>query len=98
MNNKMKEKIKEYIMMQPNYINIINVNGEMIKGKYLKNIDIIVKININVFDVGFSNRDICRIIGETIDNKLVVKRLEDGKIGIVDKKQVSLPIWERYDL
>ena len=98
MNNKMKEKIKEYIMMQPNYINIINVNDEMIKGKYLKNIDIIVKININVFDAELWNRDICRVIGETIDNKIVVQRLEDGKVGIVKKEQISLPIWERYDL
>jgi len=94
----LKNKIKNYINNQPNYINIINVNGKMIKGKYLENIDLIIKVNINVFDAGFSNRDICRIIGETIDNKIVVKRLKDGKVGIVEKSKVSLPVWEKYDL
>ena len=96
--NLMKNKIKNYISNQPICPTIAIINGEKIQGKYLENIDIIIKININVFDAGFSNRDICRIIGETIDDKLVVKRLEDGKIGIVEKNKVSFPIWERYDL
>jgi len=95
---KMKDKVKEYIAKQPDYINLININGEMIKGKYLKDIDIIVKVNINNFNTGFLNRDICRVIGETVDGKIVLQRLEDGHTGIVEKEQIKLPVWEKYDL
>ena len=94
----MKNKIKNYIKEQPIRPNIAIINGEKIQGKYLENIDIIVKININDYSVGFLNRNICRIVGETIDGKLVVQRLEDGKIGIVEKNKVSLPVWEKYNL
>jgi len=98
MKNLMKNKIKNYINNQPICPTITIINGEKIQGKYLENIDLIIKVNVDVFNAGFSNRDICRIIGETIDDKLVVKRLEDGKVGIVEKNKVSLPVWEKYDL
>jgi len=98
MKNLMKNKIKNYINNQPICPTIAIINGERIQGKYLENIDLIIKVNVNVFNVGFCNRDICRIVGETIDSKLIVKRLEDGKIGIVEKNKVSLPVWEKYDL
>jgi len=98
MKNLMKNKIKNYINNQPICPTIAIINGERIQGKYLENIDLIIKVNVNVFNVGFCNRDICRIIGETIDDKLVVKRLEDDKVGIIEKSKVSLPVWEKYDL
>ncbi len=69
-----------------------------ITGKYLANLHIIVKIHINVLDAGFLNGDICRVLGETPGEKLLVKRLEDKKIGIVSKDQVSIPKWAPYDL
>ena len=94
----MKNKIKNYIKEQPICPTIAIINGERIQGKYLENIDLIVKININDYDAEFLNRDICRIIGETIDNRLILKRLEDGKIAIVKKYKISFPVWERYDL
>jgi len=94
----MKNKIKNYINNQPICPTIAIINGERIQGKYLENIDLIVKINVNIFNVGFCNRDICRIVGETIDGKIVVKRLEDGKIEIIEKNKISLPVWEKYDL
>jgi len=98
MKNLMKNKIKNYINNQPICPTIAIINGERIQGKYLENIDLIVKINVNIFNVGFCNRDICRIVGETIDGKIVVKRLEDGKIEIIEKNKISLPVWEKYDL
>jgi len=98
MKNLMKNKIKNYISNQLICSNIAIVNGEKVQGKYLENIDLIVKINVNIFNVGFCNRDICRIVGETIDGKIVVKRLEDGKIEIIEKNKISLPVWEKYDL
>jgi len=98
MKNILKNKIKNYINKQPICPNIAIINGERIQGKYLENIDLIVKINTNVFDAGFCNRDICRIIGETIDGKLVVKRLEDYKIGVIETSKLTLLVWEKYNL
>ena len=94
----MKNKIKNYINNQPICPTIAIINGERIQGKYLENIDLIIKVNINVFDTGFCNRDICRIIGETIDGKLVVKRLEDYKIGVIETSKLTLLVWEKYNL
>ena len=96
--NRMKEVIRKHIDNQPIYPTIAIINGERIQGKYLENIDLIVRININNFDAGLWNRDICRVIGETFDGKIVLRRLEDGHTGIVEKEQIKLPVWEKYDL
>ena len=91
--NRIKETIKKYIAKQPICPTIAIINGERIEGKYLENIDLIVRINRNNFDAGLWNRDICRVVGETNDGKIVVKQLETGAMCIVDKSQVDLPMW-----
>ena len=96
-NNRVNELIKKHISKLP-IIGLIDVNGEEIKGKYLEDIDLIVRVNINIHKVGLFNRDICRVIGETIDEKIIVKKLEDDHVGIVEKRQVDLPMWLEYDL
>jgi len=95
--NRVNELIKKHISKLP-IIGLIDVNGEEIKGKYLEDIDLIVRVNINIHKVGLFNRDICRVIGETIDEKIIVKKLEDDHVGIVEKRQVDLPMWLEYDL
>ena len=96
--NQMKELIRKHIDKQSNE-SIINVNGREIIGKYLEDIDLIVRMNSNVYSFGFLNcRDICRVIGETLEGKIIVKRLEDGHVGIVVKEKLDLPMWLEYDL
>jgi len=95
--NRMKEVIRKHIDEQP-IISMILTNGEEIEGKYLENIDLIVRINVNIHKVGLCNRDICRIVGETIDEKIIVKRLEDNHVGVVIKEKLDLPMWLEYDL
>ena len=41
--------------------------------------------------------DICYVLGETSDNKLLVQRLEDKHMGIVEKKYVKFPEWKSYE-
>jgi len=96
--NRMKELIKTHIDKQPIYPTIAIINGERIQGKYLKNIDLIVRINVNIYQYGLFNRDICRVVGEAIDGNIVVEKLEDSHVGIVEKRQVDLPMWLEYDL
>ena len=96
--NRMKEVIRKHIDNQPIYPTIAIINGERIQGKYLENIDLIVRININNFDAGLWNRDICRVVGETINGKIIVRNLENGIVGIVEKRKVDLPMWLEYDL
>jgi len=96
--NRMKEVIRKHINDQPICPTIAIINGERIQGKYLENIDLIVRINTNIHQYGLCNRDICRVVGEVIDGNIVVKRLEDNHVGIVEKRQVDLPMWLEYDL
>ena len=95
--NRVNELIRKYISKLP-IIGLIDVNEEEIEGKYLEDIDLIVRVNINIHKVGLFNRDICKVIGETIDGKIIVKKLEDGIIRIIEKRQVDLPMWLEYDL
>jgi len=95
--NRVNELIRKYISKLP-IIGLIDVNEEEIEGKYLEDIDLIVRVNINIHKLGLFNRDICKAIGETIDEKIIVKKLEDGIIRIIEKRQVDLPMWLEYDL
>lgn len=77
--------------------NIIEIiNGEKIVGKHLKHLHLIVKVNINTYDAELSNQDICEVLGETLEGKLVIQRLYDKHIGIINKERVSIPDWQPY--
>jgi len=96
-NNRVNELIKKHISKLP-IIGLIDVNGEEIKGKYLEDINLIVRVNRNLYKVKLLIGDICKVFGETIDGKIIVEKLEDGIIRIVEKRQVDLPMWLEYDL
>jgi hypothetical protein len=90
----MRDRTMEYVNERPlEFIPELNMTG-----KILKQMDLTVKININIHDQGFLNRDICRIIAKLSDGKLYIKRLEDGHKGIVSQEQVYFPTWERYTI
>ncbi|WCF11676.1 hypothetical protein NDS46_30480 (plasmid) [Paenibacillus thiaminolyticus] len=88
----MNDRIAECIRNYPSE----NIPELQTNGKMLKEIDLIVKVNINVYKEGFLNRDICRVVAQLDNGALYIKRLEDGHKGIVSKEQVSFPKWERY--
>ena len=73
------------------------MNGKKILGKNLQSLYLVVKVAINLPHEGFCNMDVCYVLGETHDGKLVIKRIEDNHKGIVDKKHVRFPEWKPYD-
>lgn len=88
----MNDHMSEYIYRSPS----IYIPELQTRGKMLEQIDIIVKVNVNIYDVSFMNRDVCRVIAQLDDGNLYVKRLEDGQKAIIPKAKVSLPKWEKY--
>lgn len=88
-----KEHLKKFINEQQyNYNSKSGLNFKM-----LESADIVVRVVVNVFNEGFWNRDICRVLYEFEDGRLYIKRLEDGHEGIVSKQQVKYPKWEEYE-
>ena len=92
----MDERIKEFIKNEALIGTITILNGEHIKGKILYGLYLVVKTNINLYDIGFFNGDVCLVRGETLDNNLVIKRIKDQKEGIVDKNKISSADWITY--
>lgn len=92
MSTMMDERIAEYIKNYPSE----SIPELQMNGKMMEQIDLIVRVNINIHEIGFLNRDVCRVIAHLNDGNIYIKRLEDGHKGIVSKNQVSLPKWERY--
>ena len=91
------KKIDEYIQKVPDDKIIGVIYGQKVIGKNFSNIHLAVKISRNLFNEGFWNMDICYVLGETRDEKLVVQRIDDQHIGIVDKKDVRYPEWKQYE-
>ncbi len=92
----MNERIKARIRGIP--YSAYPLNGESYQAKIIDGIDLIVKVNINIYDAELMNRDICRVVAHVDDGRLIVKRLEDGHVGIVGKDQVSYSDWVEYSL
>ncbi|ADO59640.1 hypothetical protein [Paenibacillus polymyxa] len=86
------DKIAEHIKNLPSK----KIPELQMTGKMLEQIDLIVKVKVNIHEVGFLNRDICRVLAHLDNGNLYIKRLEDGHKGIVSKVQVSFPKWENY--
>lgn len=93
---KSKNRTKEFIDKQP--LMPIQFQGRSIIGKWIEGADIIVRVSINLYDQGFLNRDICRVLAELDYENMLIKRLEDGHEGIIEKKFLELPVWKSYDL
>lgn len=74
----------------------LHINKEPTRAKWLDTFHIIVKTNRNLYDIGFFKDNICKVIAETEEKKLVVKRMEDNIYAVVDKKDVSYPTWGGY--
>lgn len=91
------EKIRQYIEKVPDNKTIGVINSQEVKGKYFSCISLVVKISRNLFTEGLRNMDICYVLGETTDGKLLVKRIEDNHIGIVNKEDVRYPEWNSYE-
>ena len=92
----MDDKVNHFIENTALIGNITVINGEQIYGKILNGLYLVVKTNINLYEVGFFNGDVCLVLGETLDGKLVLKRIKDNKEGIVKKAQVSSAEWVPY--
>lgn len=90
----MDDKIPHYIAELP--LVSISVLGETYQGKQIENLDLIVRININIPSEMFLNGDICRVIAILDNNLVVVKNLEDARIGVVDKTQILYPNWSSF--
>jgi len=95
----LESKINQAIQERSSTLVIGIVNNEKIVGKFLGDMKnyLVVKISRNLFQEGFMNMDICYVLGETSDNKLLVQRLEDKHMGIVEKKYVKFPEWKSYE-
>lgn len=91
---KMNEKIAEHIAKA--HLVPFTVNGHAYRGKHLESLHLIVQVKINVFESGFFNGDICTVMYEGEDGRLVIKRFKDGYIDMIDKKQLSFPTWGAY--
>lgn len=92
----MDNTIKDFIENKARIGTITIIDGECVVGKILDRLYLTVKTNINIYEVGFSNGDVCKVLGETNEGKLVIKRIEDGKEGIVHKNQVNSAEWVVY--
>lgn len=92
----MDNRIEKFIKNEAPISTITILNEQHITGKILRGLYLVVKMNINLYEVGFLNGDVCLVLGETDDDKLVLKRIEDGKEGIVNKDQVSSADWIPY--
>lgn len=92
----MDDKVKYFIENTAQTGTITILDGEKITGKILYGLYLVVKTNINLYQVGFMNGDVCLVLGETNDGELVLKRIEDNKEGIVNKNQVSSADWVPY--
>lgn len=88
------EQIEIYIRSQP--IVPIMVLGESYQGRMLESLNLIVRIAINIPSEMFLNGDICRVIGILEDDRVVVKNLEDERVGIVEKNQILIPLWDDF--
>lgn len=97
MSKQFEQRIKEVIGERPNYSTIEFINGEEIKGKDLRSLYLVVRVARNLFEKALNNMDICYVLGETKDNELVIKRIEDNHIAVVDKKSVQFPEWKPYE-
>jgi len=95
----LEDKINQEIKKRSNTLVIGIVNDKRIMGKYLGDMKnyLVVKISHNLFAEGFWNMDICYILGETDDNKLLIQRIEDSYTGIVEKKYVQFSEWKAYE-
>lgn len=92
----MDNKIKEFIENEAKMGVITIINGEKIFGKILNNLHLIVKVNVNLYHEEYFNGDICEVLGETLDGRLILKRIEDNKENIISKNQVSSAEWISY--
>lgn len=88
----MNEEIQRCLDESP----IVRINSDLM-GKYIKNLDIIVKVCINVHDQSLLNRDICRVVAHLQDGTILIQRLEDNHVAIVNRSQISLPNWGSYE-
>lgn len=95
LNQTMIDRIQELMDATISFAEM-NINGENRKVKLVESLSIIVKVNRNLYKSEFMNHDICQVIAETENNKVVLKRLNDGHLGIADKDEVSYPKWEAY--
>lgn len=99
MSKVLESKIKQTIQGRSNTLVIGIVDNEKIEGKYLGDMKnyLVVKVSRNLFQEGFLNMDICYVLGETVDNKLLIQRLDDNHTGIVEKKHVLFSEWKAYE-
>lgn len=97
MSEAFETRIKQVIQERSNTAIIEIIDNKKIKGKNLESLYLIVKVSRNLYQQGFMNMDICHVLGETLDNKLVIRRIEDNYKGIVEKKDVRFPEWKAYE-
>ena len=95
----LEENIKQSIQGRENTSIIEIIEGEQIIGKNLKDMKnyLVVKVSRNLPKQGFWNMDVCYVLGETVNERLVIQRLEDKYLGIVKKEDVTLTAWKKYE-
>lgn len=87
-----KNELAECILKTP----YIRHNG--LKIKWLEGLDIIVRVNQNLYEKEFLNRDICLVLAEQENGNLLIQRLTDKHESFVEKKYLNYPEWSKYDL
>jgi len=99
MSKSLEDNIKKSIQRRETTSIIEIMEDVKIIGKNLKDMKnyLVVKVTRNLHQQGFWNMDICYVLGETVNERLVIQRLEDNHLGIVKKENVRYPEWKAYE-